>query len=55
MRRAFRQARLRDVRSIHVTGFHNYVIFYRVVSDGVQILHVYHRARDIDAGLPTLS
>ena len=45
----FRSPRLRDVRSWRVTGFENYLIFYRGVADGIQVNHVYHGARDIEA------
>jgi plasmid stabilization system protein ParE len=37
------------VRSWRVSGFRNYLIFYRIVPEGVQVLHVYHGARDLDA------
>src|SRR5271154_816309 len=47
--RRFRNPRLRDVRSRRVSGFENYVIFYRGVAGGIQVIHVYHGARDIDA------
>jgi toxin ParE1/3/4 len=49
--RQFRSPRLRDVRSWRITSFENYLIFYRPVPDGVQVLHVYHGARDIEAML----
>jgi toxin ParE1/3/4 len=48
-RRHFRNRRLRDVRSWQVSGFENYIIFYRGVADGIEVIHVYHRARDIDS------
>jgi toxin ParE1/3/4 len=48
-RREFRNPRLRNVRSFRVSGFDNYLIFYRVVSEGIQVLHVYHGARDVEA------
>jgi toxin ParE1/3/4 len=48
-RRRFRNPKLRDVRSWRITGFDNYLIFYRPVPEGLQMLHVYHGARDIDA------
>jgi plasmid stabilization system protein ParE len=32
-----------------VCGFDNYLIFYREMRDGIQVLHVYHGARDIEA------
>lgn len=48
-RREFRDPRLKDLRSWRVSGFDNYLIFYRPTSNGIQVLHVYHGARDIDA------
>jgi len=47
--RRFRNPRLRNVRSFRVSGFDNYLIFYRAVSEGIQVLHVYHGARDLEA------
>jgi len=32
-----------------ITDFPNYVIFYRVKGEGVEIVRVLHGARDIDA------
>jgi toxin ParE1/3/4 len=46
--RKFRNPRLRAIRSWHVTGFDNYLIFYRSIPEGIQVLHVYHGARDIE-------
>ena len=46
--RRFRNARLRDIRSRSVSGFDNYLIFYRCIPRGVQVLHLYHGARDIE-------
>jgi plasmid stabilization system protein ParE len=48
-RRKFRNPRLRNVRSFRVSGFDNYLIFYRAVGEGIQVLHVYHGARDLEA------
>ena len=48
-RRKFRNPRLQGVRSWLVSGFDNYVIFYRATSDGIEVLHVYHSARDIES------
>ncbi|HEX4342666.1 MAG TPA: type II toxin-antitoxin system RelE/ParE family toxin [Verrucomicrobiae bacterium] len=45
----FRNRKLKGVRSWPVSGFDNYLIFYRPIPEGVQILHVYHGARDIEA------
>lgn len=47
--RRFRNPLLRDVRSWRISGFENYVIFYRRVTDGIEVLHIYHGARDIEA------
>ena len=47
--RRFRSPRLRDIRSWRVTGFENYLIFYRRVADGIEVNHIYHGARDIEA------
>ena len=47
--RRFRNPRLRNVRSWRIMGFENYLIFYRDVADGIQVNHVYHGARDIEA------
>lgn len=46
--RKFSNLRLKDVRSWHISGFDNYLIFYRAASEGIQVLHVYHGARNID-------
>ncbi len=46
--RSFRNPRLRDVRSWRISGFENYLIFYRGVANGIQVNHVYHGARDIE-------
>jgi toxin ParE1/3/4 len=48
-RRRLRSPRLRDIRSWHISGFENYRIFYREVPDGIQVIHIYHGARDIEA------
>jgi toxin ParE1/3/4 len=45
----FRNLQLKAIRSWRVAGFDNYLIFYRPIPEGVQVLHVYHGARDIEA------
>ena len=45
----FKNPKLRDVRSKRVIGFENYLIFYRRVADGIQVIHVYHGARDLES------
>lgn len=47
--RKFHNPRLKGVRSRVLSGFDNYVIFYRPMPDGIQVLHIYHGARDIEA------
>ncbi len=41
---------LHGVRRHPITGFPNHLVFYRPTEDGVDILHIFHGARDI----PTL-
>jgi toxin ParE1/3/4 len=38
---------LQGVRSWPVRGFKKYVIFYRPVEGGIEVLHVLHGSRDI--------
>ena len=45
----FRNPRLKGIRSWRVSGFDNFLIFYRSIPDGIQVLHIYHGARDIQA------
>ncbi|MGO8765630.1 MAG: type II toxin-antitoxin system RelE/ParE family toxin [Limisphaerales bacterium] len=47
--RRFRSPKLREVRSWRISGYENYLIFYRGIADGIQVNHVYHGARDIEA------
>jgi plasmid stabilization system protein ParE len=47
--RRFRNPRLRNIRSWRITGFETYLIFYRAAAGGIQVNHVYHGARDIEA------
>jgi len=46
--RKFRHAGLRHVRSFPIPDFNNYLVFYRTVPEGIQVLHVYHGARDLE-------
>ncbi len=48
LKRSFSHARLRDLRSFRVKGFENYLIFYGPISDGIEVFHVVHGARDLD-------
>jgi toxin ParE1/3/4 len=47
--RNFSRAGLRELRSFRVKGFENYLIFYRPISDGVEVFHVLHGARDLES------
>ena len=40
-----RNARMKAVRMLPVSGFTDYLIFYRVEDDAVRVLHVVHGAR----------
>ncbi len=46
--RSFRNPRFCSVRAWPVKGFERYLIFYRPVTDGIEILRVIHGARDIE-------
>ena len=47
--REFDNPKLIGLRSWPVSGFSNYLIFYRPIETGVEVLQVLHGARDIDA------
>ncbi|MEI6297459.1 MAG: type II toxin-antitoxin system RelE/ParE family toxin, partial [bacterium] len=47
--RIYGHSELSGLRSFGVEGFRNYVIFYRIVSEGVEIVRVVHGTRDSDA------
>ena len=40
--------RLADVRMMGLRKYRNYLIFYRVAGDAIEILRVVHGARDLD-------
>ena len=46
--RKYQNPRLRDVRFFPVSGFASYLIFYRPIPEGIEVLHVYHGARDLE-------
>ena len=46
-RKGFRNPLLADVRTWRVPGFPNYLICYRPVPDGIEILAIVHGARDL--------
>jgi toxin ParE1/3/4 len=47
--RRFSGKTLSELRSFRVKGFDNYLIFYRLISDGIEVLHILHGARDIES------
>jgi toxin ParE1/3/4 len=47
--RHFSNSRAAGIRSWIIKGFPNHMIFYRPVEQGVEVLHILHGARDIDA------
>lgn len=46
--RNFRNPRFSSVRAWPVKGFERYLIFYRPLADGIEILRVIHGARDLE-------
>ena len=46
--RPFKNSRLANIRSWKVSGFDNYLVFYRQIPAGVEVLHVYHGARNLE-------
>lgn len=46
--RRFRNSRWSGVRAWPVKGFERYLILYRPLTDGVEVLRVIHGARDIE-------
>jgi toxin ParE1/3/4 len=47
--RKFKNSRLLGIRSWRIGGFDSYLVFYRSAGDSIQVLHVYHGARDIES------
>ena len=44
----FADTRLHDVRCWQVRGFQNHLIYYRITTDGIEVLRVLHGSRDAD-------
>lgn len=42
-----RNPRMKDVRMLPVSGFSNYLVFYRIADDAVRVLYVVHGARHL--------
>jgi toxin ParE1/3/4 len=47
--RTFRASRLAGLRSFRITDFADYLIFYRALPDGIEVYHIFHGARDLEA------
>ena len=47
--RPFPQSVLKNLRSFRIRDFDNYLIFYRPIADGIEVFHVLHGARDLEA------
>jgi toxin ParE1/3/4 len=45
--RTFRNSRLQDMRMFPVPKFHKYLIFYRLIQEGIEVVRVVHGARDL--------
>jgi toxin ParE1/3/4 len=39
---------LEGVRYLTIQGFRNYVVYYRPLEDGIEVLHIVHASRDVD-------
>jgi toxin ParE1/3/4 len=46
--RRFRASRLANLRSFRISGFDDYLIFYSSTTDGIEVYHVLHGARDLE-------
>jgi len=49
--RIFKDPRLAGIRTWRVPKFKKYLIFYRPIEDGINVLAVLHGARDVEAAL----
>ena len=47
--RKFPESALKNLRSFRIRDFENYVVFYRPIPDGIEVFHVLHGARDLEA------
>ena len=46
---AFQSPALRRIRRWPVKGFENWLIFYQIRRNGIEIVHILHGARDIES------
>jgi len=44
-----RDPKVGDIRMWSIRGFKNYVIFYRSLKDGIDVVRIIHGARDLQA------
>lgn len=44
----FRSRYLKGIRRWRVNGFENFLLFYRPVDDGIEVIRILHGARDIE-------
>lgn len=44
----FRSAQAARIREWSIKGFQNYLIFYRPIDEGIEVIRVLHGARDLD-------
>jgi toxin ParE1/3/4 len=47
----FTQPNLVDIRQFPIKGFQNFLVFYRISDEGVDVLRVLHGSRELDAVL----
>jgi toxin ParE1/3/4 len=45
----FADPRLAEIRVWQISGFENYLVFYRPVESGIEVVRILHGARDIGA------
>lgn len=48
-RQGFDRQEIADLRVWQVRGFENYLIFYRPIEGGIEVVRILHSARDIAA------
>ena len=45
----FPESALKNLRSFRIHDFENYVVFYRPIPEGIEVFHVLHGFRDLEA------
>jgi toxin ParE1/3/4 len=46
---SFRNPQLKDLRRLPVSGFDNWLVFYRASKERIEVVRILHGARDIDS------